>query len=258
MSDEKTTPADKAEKVTVEKTVPAKEQAGKPEKKAQAPSNIPDKLQGKSPEEIVSMYTALEKKFGEHSKEVSDAREYLKERTVINEVLADDKELYSMFESRLKKKYAPDTKSDGEVKSDPRITDIRRSEENRIIGDFQRNLGIDKMPKEKRSEVMKKVSQEMAEMLDPGGKKPTGQIISEASLTNLPKLLENAYILAHKDSYMDKGKADPDLASIGSLAASSSGKSDPVNSLTEHEKTTAKKLGVSQEKYLKNKKLINK
>lgn len=254
MSDEKT-PDVKSEKV--EEKAPVEEQTGKA-REAQAPSNLPEKFQGKSPDEIVQMYTELEKKFGEHSKEVKDARQYLQERAVINEVLAEDKELYSMFESRLKKKYAPSTESDGEVKSDPVVTDLRRSEENRIIGDFQKNLGIADLSAEKRTEVMKKVSNELAEMVDPGGKKSLGQILSEQSLSRLPKLLENAYFLAHKDSLFDKGKQDPDLASIGSIATGSSGKSDPINSLTDREREIAGKLGVKPEKYLERKKEINK
>jgi len=255
MADEKT-PDIKSEKV--EDKAPVEEPTGKASE-AQAHSNLPEKFKGKSPEEIVTMYTELEKKFGEHSKEVSDAREYLKERAVINQLLDEDKELYSMFEARLKRKYAPNEKeSDGEVKSDPVVTDIRRSEENRIIGDFQRSLGIDQMPQEKRSEIMKKVSNEMAEMLDPGGKKSIGQVLSGISLSMLPKMLENAYFLAHKDSLVDKGKLDADVASIGSIATSSSGKSDPINSLTDREREIAEKLGVKPEKYLERKKQINK
>jgi phage I-like protein len=257
MADENKAPDDKSEKAT-EITAPVTESTGKAEEKTQAPSNLPEKFKGKSPEEIADMYLQLEKKFGEHSKEVNDARQYLQERAVINELLAEDKELYSMFETRLKKKYTPKDESDGEVKSDPRINDLRKSEENRIIGDFQRTLGIDQMPAEKRIEVMKKVSSELAEMVDPGGNKPIGQIISETSLSKLPKLLENAYFLAYKDSLIDKGKLEPDLASIGSIATASSGKSDPINTLTERERDIAKKLGVSEDKYLERKKQINK
>jgi len=256
MADDNTAPVttEKAE----EKTVPVTEQTGKTESKAQAPLNVPEKFQGKSPEQIVEMYTNLEKKFGEHSKEVNEAKKYLQEREVINKVLSEDKELYSMFEKRLKNLYDPKSESDGEVKPDPVVTDIRRSEENRAIADFQKNLGIDKLDKEKRSEVMKKVSNELAEMLDPGGNKNIGQIISGVSLSNLPKLLENAYFLAYKDNLVDKGNLDPDLASIGSIATASSGKSDPINSLTEREKEIAEKLGVKPEKYLERKKQINK
>ena len=105
---------------------------------------------------------------------------------------------------------------------------------------------------------MKKVSSELAEMLDPGGKKTIAQVISETSLSRLPKMLENAYFLAHKDSLVDKGKIDPDYASIGSIATSSSGKSDPINSLTDRERQIAEKLGVKPEKYLERKKEINK
>lgn len=256
MSDENIAPVD-TEKAEIN-TAPAVEQDGKAEVKAQALSNLPEKLQGKTPEEIASMYTSLEKKFGEHSKEVKEARKWLEERAVINELLNEDKELYSAFEAKLTKKYQPNTESSGEAKPDPVVTDLRRGEENRIIGEFRANLGIDKLDKEKQSEVMKKVSNELAEMLDPGGTKPISSILSSVSVSKLPKLLEKAYFLSHMDSLIDKGRLDPDMASIGSIATSSSGKSDPIGTLTEREREIAQKLGVAPEKYLERKKQINK
>lgn len=256
---DQTTPDTKSEKVE-ETKAPVMETTGKAEEnKSQAPLNLPEKFQGKSQEEIVKMYSELEKKFGEHSDEVNQARNYLKEREVINKVLEKNPELYSLLEKELKSMYG--TKDDGEVKTenktDPIVTDLRRSEENRVVGDFQKNLGIDKMDQDKRSEIMKKVTNELAEMLDPGGTKKIGEIIASVSLSRLPNLLEKAYFLAYKDTLLNRGSLDEDVASIGSIAASSNGKSDN-NNLTEHERKIAEKLGISPDKYLAQKKLLNK
>ncbi len=253
MTDEQT-PDVKSEKV--EEKAPVVEPTGEASK-AQAPSNIPEKFQGKSPEEIVKMYSELEKKFGEHTDEVKSARQYLQEREILNQAIAKNPELYKLLEKEITGMYNKPSDGDGEVKADPRVTELRKHEENRIITDFQKEHGIHEMKPDDRNELMKKVSQELAEMLDPGGSKSVGQIISEVSISKLPKMLENAYWLANKEKLVDRGEQSPDMASIGSISYASSGKSDR-NKLTEHEKSIAQKLGVSEEKYLKNKLEINK
>lgn len=255
--DKESPPKDNGEKDKKEELTPGEGQPGKVEGKDQALLDLPEKLQGKSVKDIAEMYLGLEKKFGEHSKEVEDARKYLKEREVLDQAVSRNPELYKMLEKEINtlrgREQTPEGGGEAGKKTDPQISELRRVEENRAIADFQQKFGIDKLPQEERQDLMKKVSTQFADLLDPGGNKPVSQVLAEAKLDQLPKLFENSYWLVKKDSLMDRGKLpDRDLASIGSLSASS-GKSEPSEGLTERERTTALKLGVDPDKYLKQK-----
>ena len=80
----------------------------------------------------------------------------------------------------------------------------------------------------------------------------------DIDISVLPKYLEKAYWLVHKDMLVDKGALPDDLASIGGLDASISTRKSDDSTLTEEERKIAKKLGVSEEAYLQNKKLKGK
>lgn len=239
-------------------TTPDKGQSDKvEEKKDQAPLDLPEKLQGKSPQEVAKMYLQLEKKFGEHSKEVEDARQYLKERDILDQAVTRNPELFKMLEKEINTLRGSQKTEEGSGeagKVDPQVADLRRAEENRVITDFQQKFAIDKLPSDERQDLMKKISTQFADLVDPGGRKSISQVLTETKLNQLPKLLENSYWLCKKESLMDQGKLpDQDLASIGGISSSSSGKSGTEGGLTERERDIALKLGVEPDKYLKQK-----
>jgi len=184
-------------------------------------------------------------------------REYQKQIEILDQVVTRNPEIYKSLEQEINKLYGKSDeaqKGDGEAaKIDPRISELRKSEENRIIAEFYKKFGIDQMESENKTEMKKKVSVQLAEMLDPGGNKPISQILSEIKLPQLPKYLENAYWIANKEALMDRGSLNQDMASIGSISTASSGKSDMNKGLTDREKTIAEKLGVDPDKYLKRK-----
>lgn len=266
MSEDKNSPPDKGDKDKVKDKVPGKDRPDQTRDKDQAPlKDLPEKFEGKSAEEVTKMYTELEKKMGQQSDEVSKARQYLQERELLSKAVAGSPELYKMMEREINtitgKTTAEEPKKDQKGSeeagtTDPQVADLRRAEENRIISDFQNKYGIGKMPKEERSDLMKKVTTQLAELYDPGGSKPMSGILSTIKLDQLGKALDNSYWLANKDALVDRGKVpNQDLASIGTISSSSSGKSD-TTSLTDRERHTAERLGVSPDKYQKQKAVI--
>lgn len=264
VKDEKS-PDKKSEKDT-KKEAPVKAQADKEQEKEQEPLNIPEKFQGKSAEEIAKSYLELEKKYGAHSKELEEARKLKQERQVLEQAVARNPELYKQLETEINKMYGRQTADSKETskegsgearKEDSQIAELRRAEENRIITDFQRKFGIDKLDREDREKLMKKVTNQFADLRDPGGNKPISQILADTQISQLPTLLENSYWLVNKDSLVNKGRIPhQDTASIGSIPASSSTKSDSDSGLTEYERKIASKLGVNPEDYLKSKRTI--
>lgn len=265
MAKDEKSPDNKSEKDT-KKEAPAEAQAEK-EQKEQEPLNLPEKFQGKSAEEIAKSYVELEKKYGAHSKELEEARKLKQERQVLEQAVARNPKLYKQLETEINKMYgrqpaeSKETSKEGSGeagKTDPQVAELRRAEELRVISEFQRKYGLDKLEKDKREELMKKVSTQFAELRDPGGNKSMTQVLAETRLDQLPKFLENSYWLVNKESLVDKGSLpSQDTASIGSIPASSSGKSDE-SGLTERERLVAEKLGINPDEYLKEKRQLEK
>lgn len=140
-------------------------------------------------------------------------------------------------------------------------SDLRNSQINMISAEFEKKTGIAALPAEEQTKMRGMVGQVIKEMLDPNNNKTIGQVFSEVSLTKLPWYLEKAYDLATKDKQLEKAKADArseyqqeQTGMIGSMA----GGSVPVDQITLNvdEKKAAKRMGISEEDYLKNKKDI--
>jgi hypothetical protein len=262
MTDEsQSVPEAKPEEVEPKEPSPSESvQEGEDEKKEdKAPLKLPDKFKDKSVEEIVKSYGELERKLGEQGASLKELKQLKQDRDILAKAITSDQELYKKVEAAvLKESGQTDTKTgqdgDGEAgKTDPQVAELRRTAENRAINDFTAKHGLNDLEPEKRKETMKKVGQALSEMVDPGGTKNTAEIMSSIRLDKLPAFLENAYVIAHKDAYMDKGSSQTqDTASIGRM--SSSGKSGkPVDGLTDRERAVSEKLGIKPEEYAKQK-----
>jgi hypothetical protein len=233
-------------------------------KTTEAPSNLPEKLQGKTSEDLIKMYGELERKLGEQSTLVSEAKKIKENQEILAKAILSDPKLTKSVESAVQALYGntedSGKKSDEEAagKIDPQIADLRRSQENRTIAEFSNRYGMDKLKPDERQEMLKKVGSKLADMVDSTGKLTMAQVISSISLDRLPVLLEDAYWLVNKDNLMDKGSLPQDLASIGRFSSSTS-KSEEEIQLTDKEKEMAVKLGIKPEQYLKQKQqLVNK
>lgn len=236
--------------------------SGETEKKeSEAPSKLPPSLQGKTPEQIAEMYVHLEKKLGEQSDEINTARQLREDIDIVLRALYKNPALYRQVEEEIRQlqgipKEEKKEKRDGEEVAPD---DVRKAEQNRVIGEFETQFKIKDLSKEKRSELNKRIVQELVEMRDPSGKKTVVQVFNEIPVDQLHKYLEKAFWLARKSVLVDEGSSitEEDLSSIGSLSASSL-KSDNKFGLTEGEIKTAERLGVPLEKYAKQKNEKNK
>lgn len=129
------------------------------------------------------------------------------------------------------------------------------------VDKFSIDKGIDKLDKDKQTEINTKVGAELKEMLDPMGNKTLQQIMETVSVTKLPQFLEKAYFLATRNEQIESAKAEgkkqatsESMGIIGSIPSSSLETSDVT--LSNKERDIAKKQGISEEKYLENKKEI--
>lgn len=139
--------------------------------------------------------------------------------------------------------------------------DNRNAIVTQIVTDFESKHGLDKLAGDQKKEMNIKIGNMLAEMLDPNGNKPVGQIMEEVSATKLPKFLEHAYYLATKDEQLEAAKnigrqqANSDGTGIIGSIPSGSATSEEVT-LTAKERETAKKMGIPEDKYLQRKKEI--
>lgn len=237
----------------------------KPSTEAPSQTNIPENLRGKTPEQLAEMYTNLEKKIGEQSSEVSTVRKMKQDMDIVLQAIWSDPETYRKVERKvaelqggaLPETRTPSGEGDGEAGKAPKKenSDVRIAEQNRAISEFETKFKLTELPTDKRSDLNKKIANELVELVDPGGKKSVSQVIAETPVHLLPKFLEKAYWLAQKDALLSGGTSLQDFASIGGIP-SSSGKSESEDALTEHELKVAQSLRVDPKKYAQSKKNI--
>ncbi len=242
--------------------------AGDKVAESQAPSKVPEKFVDKSINEVIEMYGGLERKMGQQSVTVAEAKQLKENQQKLAEAIYAKPELAKQVEDALREKSGLEPiktdssnkktqdRSNGEASES--IADLRRAHENRVISDFSQKFGLNDLDSDKRSEVMKKVGNELADMLDPTGKKSMTEVLTSVSLDKLPGLLEKSHFLANMENIMS-GKADSVSASIGRFSSSSSVKTEGQNEvLSNREKEMARNLNVKEEDYLKSKLEISK
>ena len=222
--------------------------------------SVPEKLQGKSSEDLISMYGNLERKLGEQGHELGEYKKFRQDMDLVLNAIYADPDTKSLVEKNMRKLSGVDQNSSNrdQPQVDPRVSETRSAMEAQIINGFAAKNGLDSLPAEQRPEVFKKIGDELVDMLDPTGTKTYAQVLAGINLQKLPSLLEKAYYLADKDGMIDKATAQARAkfqqnasAAIGSM--SSAGGSNEER-LSPEERETAKKLGVSEADYIKYKK----
>ena len=155
--DEKTPPAQDAEKGE-EKTSPASEGAGQDEVNTpEAPYQLPEKFKGKTPDQIAKAYVDLEKKLGEQSTTVKEAKKIQEQTDTLLRAIWANPDLYRQVETGIKEytegKQLPDTrlkkpsdlKKGGEEAPEQEVpddlSDLKRAEENRVLDEFFTKFG---------------------------------------------------------------------------------------------------------------------
>jgi hypothetical protein len=236
-----------------------------------APLQLPEKFKGQTPEQIAKAYVELEKKMGEQSTTVEEAKKLKEQTDTLIKAIWNDPDLYRQVEDGVKKyingeslpsRDANPKKGDEPPKGvqvDPTISDLRVSEENRVLNDFFAKYGYNKLDEKTRKDSYAKLSLAVAELVDPNGKKSIRDVFASIPVSKLSRYLEHAHFIANKDSIIEQAKNSARLSeqenrdgAIGSFAASS-GKSDSGVKLTNREREVAQKMGISEENYLKRK-----
>lgn len=278
MSDTTTPPADN-QVDKGEQTPPADGgQAGQGNQNPQAPYNLPEKFKGKSTDEIVKAYVEAERKLGDMSTTVAEAKKLKEQTEVLLSAVWSDPDLYRQVENGIRKYMnggklpevprgdKPDEKGDegaDKTEVDPTVMDLKTSEENRVLNDFFSKYGYKNLDEKSRKDAYARLTMAIAEMVDPGGNKPIAQILKEIPTSRLSRYLENAHFLANKDQLLDNAKKSAlldqrsnDSATIGSFATSSAQPTQGVE-LTARERQIAQKMGISEEQYAKRKAQIS-
>lgn len=228
---------------------------------------LPERFRGKSPEELYQSYSELEKKLGEQSSEVEKAKKTKADMDLVLQAIWSDPELYQKTQAAILKvergEILPETRTstlDNTSKGNSESNDeVRAVTQNRIFSDFNDKYRISALPSEQKAETLKKIANEVAEMVDPGGNKSMKEIYNSIRLDKLDSILEKAYKLAYLDD-VASGKVDQSniFAAFGRTPSSSGAAQDQDSALTKEELQMAEKLGVTPEKYAKQKKNINK
>lgn len=222
----------------------------------QPTEDLPEKFKGKTATDIAKSYLELEKKIGKRSEDENKVRSQLQQWEKLGQVLESDPELYKQVEAavtRLSGKKTDTTEND----QASGIKDIRLTQENSIVNEFERDFGINNLSTDKREALHKSIAQELADMLDPGGKKTVREVLDSIPLPRLRNYLDKAYKLASSNDREEKARLEAFVeakqnreASFGTFPSSSVARQ---GQLTEEERKVAKRMGISEEDYLKNK-----
>jgi hypothetical protein len=239
--------ADEEKKVSPETTPKEEEQ---PKKEESAPKKFLGKYE--KPEEMESAYKELETKLGQQSEEVRQAREFAAVVQPLLDEIRTDPELFKQLDEKLRKKDQPAQSAPQATNQTPDQGEMRNVAQDLILARFEEKHGIDRMSPDERKASRQAIGDMVYEL--------TGQPFTTVDLRRLGNTLENAYILANKDTLMEKSKLEA-LAQArgveeGSLSSmpSSPGKSEET--LTSEESTVAEKMGLTREQYLEGKKLL--
>ena len=193
----------------------------------------------KNPTEVAKAYKELESKYGEQSKEVAQAREFMTTVYPILEEIKNDPELFKKLEDKLKAKDEPEPdKKDDKTQTEETRDTLREL----TIAQFEKKHGLNKLSPEERNTISRNIGDVMYEL--------TGQKFKDVDLRNLKKNLENAYIIV-KHRSKSSGSDSEDRGSMSSVPGSPGKGKKALNS---EEASIADKLGLTREQYLEGKK----
>ncbi len=228
---------------------------------------LPDKFKGKTATEIAQSYLELEKQVGKHTTEVQQTKAeaqkvqtQLQQWEALGKVIQSNPALYYQIEGEIKKLSNQQPLNQQTDPAIPRIekdlTDTKLAAQNQIFEKFESRFGIDNLPTEDANNLKQKVGRELAEIT---GAKDTASAVAALSLDRLPIFLEKAYRLATDGDQKERSRLQGMLearknnqGAFGNVPSSSI--RQDADGLSPEEKVVAKRLGITEAKYLENKK----
>lgn len=222
-----------------------------------------DKVKDKTPDQLVEMYGEAQKKIGELSAKDKQNDELIRQMNVILAAIDESDERKKLVtgwvEGWIDKSQGKKTEGKKELaenKPSEAVSDVRKQQENEIIRRFEQKYGIDRLDTEKKREMNGKVGNALWAVADPLGKFDKWEdLVAAIPVSKLENLLERAYYEANRGVIEKKMEESGEIAppTMGSLPSSPLPPESEVR-LTNEEREVAKKLGVSEEKYLERKK----
>ena len=215
-------------------------------------------IEGKTPDEIVKFVSEQSEKHGVTKKQLEDYENYIKQIKPYIDTITESEELTKQVEDAYKKKFNIQQEDKKDTKPPD---DTRKAVENSIVSAFEVSHNLDKLEGDTKKDMNVRIGQELMELLDPSGTKSYNEVISGVSLEKLPKYLEKAYSLATMNDTIKKAQesaqAEANSGAAGIISSVPSNSPEGTDAtLTPTERELAKRMGVSEEKWLERKKQI--
>ena len=215
-------------------------------------------IEGKTPDEIVKFVSEQSEKHGVTKKQLEDYENYIKQIKPYIDTITESEELTKQVEDAYKKKFNIQQEDKKDTKPPD---DTRKAVENSIVSAFETSHDLNKLEGDAKKDMNVRIGQELMELLDPSGTKSYNEVISGVSLEKLPKYLEKAYSLATMNDTIKKAQesaqAEANSGAAGIISSVPSNSPEGTDAtLTPTERELAKRMGVSEEKWLERKKQI--
>src|SRR6266446_121482 len=246
---------------TVDPNIVADNPPNVPVKTGETPNNLPEKFKGKTAEEIANSYLELERKATETNQSYAVSKKQLEDLKALEVFIDSDPESLAFLKERIQNKNGKQIQSRQNI--DPEynqlkqeIVDTKLATQTGIFEKFEGKYGLNDEGVDK--EIKHKIGEAVKQMVAPKSTKTPTEIIAGLSLDTLPLYLENAYKLVTMEDQKEQTRRKT-LAQMrqNSQATFSSIPSGSIRqdsqTLTTEEKKVAKGLGISEEKYLKQK-----
>lgn len=236
-----------------------------------APESTPTPPNNGGNTDAIAMAKRLGELEAENKRIGSEYKEYKERVDPVIETLWSDQELLTTAQKSHRKRLGlpdeetppPDKKPD-QTPKEFRDPVARNALNSRTMSEFEVKHGIDKEETTKQKETRSMIGQMIKNMVDPQNNKTLQQVFDDIDPDRFGWYLENAYTLINREEdrkrAIEEGRSaalngyQAGTASIGSMPTSSI---DPDTiALTPKEKAVAKQMGVTEEKYLENKKRI--
>ena len=242
---------DPKEGKSTETAPPSSPQDGEGKKTEEEPA-VPKQFEGKTAQDIAKSYSELQKLHGAQAKELGDYRENNSRWEALAKIIEGNPAIYKAIETEIDQATGKGNTNNEPKKKD----DTRVAVENKIVGDFEQQYGINTLETDKRKELHIKIGNEIKEMFDPSGTKNLSQVMDEIPLNTLPRYLDKAYRLAIADDTVERARVEGLLqarqnreATVGSIP--SSGVNSETTELTPKQREVARRMNISEEDYRK-------
>ena len=240
--------------------VPGTPEPGKTQEHDQA---LPDNYKGKTVADIAKMHQELEKKLGEQSSELGTSRKQLEQWKQIGDFIKKNPRLQKAVQEEIERLNGQGGDQPNGGQKSEGSDDTRIATESLVIADFEKRYGLGSLPKDKREKLNEAIGKELADIVDPGGRKTVAEAIRTIPVHRLSTYLEKAYRNVASADREERARSEAFLSAQQNAEAawgsfpSQQTRGDGVQ-LSEKQREVARKMGVTEEKYLQQLKTLKK